>query len=275
MSKLIITLYSFAILLLVICCTAALSNAEEKTLNSIINHRPQRTQTVPDSFDLADHGFNIPISNSQQCAGGNVANSIAETIAGVHMVKHGLRQAVALSAAQLVDCSYVEFQCDGGDPGPTVDSLVKNAGGLIATNASYPYSGSIIQGNPGPCRMPGSTDFQVGARVTGHVDLPNNEEALQEILVRTGPISIAVDDDAVQEYNGGILSDAVCKIFNFYQIALTLQGYKTTIINGTTVKYWIARSTFGSQYGEKGLMYLPFGKNCSGLAGMARSVTVA
>jgi hypothetical protein len=298
MSKLLITL-SFAILLVV--CAMLVSAKDSIKIKGRLapKHKKEVLQRVkydysrhknfksgdalPEFFDWA-HIMDLPIGDMNQCGTSTVSFSLTGTIAGVAMVHHALDKATAMSAAQLTDCfsqgGGIGGDCCGSEPTTIIDGLIKYGKGLIATNASYPYVGNITQGSPGRCRLPGSNGFVVGAKVTGFVPLPNDEVKIQEYLYRYGPVSVVIDPTILETYTGGIISGSQCA-FNYYEHMLSITGFGVSNVNGTQVKYWVARNEWGPNWGAewmnqgKGYVLLERGVNCTGLAGMANSVTVA
>ena len=231
-------------------------------------------KTLPATFDWRDHGFNLPIWGAKsQCGGLTVAAAVADAISGADFVTNKLSRPTRCSAAQLIDCFDVEDGCNGGMPDGTITNLIKNSSGLLATDADYPWSSRNSQGQSGPCRSSPSSWKPCASKVTGFKNLPNDEDALQEILYREGPIMVVVSPTTLMNYTGGVLTGNQCQ-FQYYEHMMLLTGWGVRYINGNYIKYWAGRSDWGQDFGENGWINFEFGVNCTGIAGWARQVTV-
>ena len=110
---------------------------------------------------------------------------------------------VSLSEQNLVDCVYPGSSgCGGGWMGDAFDYIQSNNG--IDTEASYPYIG-YDQG----CSFKRNN---VGATITGYVNVGTTEAALQEAVANVGPISVAIDasQPSFQTYNSGVYYERNC-----------------------------------------------------------------
>ena len=89
----------------------------------------------------------------------------------------------------------------------------------------------------------------------------NSEEALEWMLRHVGPLAVALNGAAPSflDYNGGIYRDYSCRT-TVANHALLLVGYGQEDVqvepgtSNTTVYYWIARNSWGTEWGENGLV---------------------
>lgn len=87
-----------------------------------------------------------------------------------------------------------------------------------------------------------------------------NEAALEEAVATIGPVAVMMDPYLTVDYKSGIFDDRYCSVFRIHQ-AVLLVGYGTE--NGR--KFWIAKNSWGSDWGEDGYIRLLRGVNQCGL----------
>ena len=239
------------------------------------HHSFSSSKTLPAVFDWADHGFDLPIwGANSECGGLTVAAAVADAISGADFVTNKLSRPTRCSAAQLIDCFDIIDGCNGGRPDSTIEGIIHNSSGLVATATDYPWAPINERGGEGACRSDPSSWKACSNKVTGFEKLPNDEKLLQEILYREGPIMVVTSPAYIYNYTGGIVSGGECA-FNGYEHMLLCTGWGVRYDNGKYVKYWRCRSDFGETWGEEGNVNLEFGVNCSGIAGWARQAKVA
>jgi cathepsin L len=110
---------------------------------------------------------------------------------------------VSLSEQNLIDCVFPgESGCDGGWMGDAFEYIESNNG--INTEESYPYVGYYQD-----CKF---KKKNVGAYVSGYVNVDATEAALQEAVATIGPISAAIDSSktSFQHYYGGVYFEPNC-----------------------------------------------------------------
>jgi C1A family cysteine protease len=190
-----------------------------------------------DSVDWRKKGAVTAVKDQGQC-GSCWSFSTTGNIEGQwFLANHSL---VALSEQELVSCDTVDSGCNGGLMDNAFNWLVSNKNGELATEASYPYvSGG---GSVPSCADSGRT---IGAKITGHQDLPHNETQMGTWLAKNGPIAIAVDASSWQTYMGGIMTN--CES-NQLDHGVLLVGYG---VSGST-PYWIIKNSWASSWGEQG-----------------------
>ena len=93
----------------------------------------------------------------------------------------------------------------------------------------------------------------------------------------TAPASICVDASEWSSYSGGVF-DGSCKS-GYYQLDHCVQLIGYTGYSGSADSssdgYYIVRNSWGSDWGEDGMIYLPMGSNACGVATEATFVTIA
>jgi len=158
----------------------------------------------------------------------------------------GTKKLTPVSEQELVSCDKVDAGCNGGLMDQAFQWLIDNKDGKIVTEASYPYTSG--GGVTGSCKWKSS--MEVGSTVTGHEDLPHDEDQMAAWMQKNGPISIAVDATSFQTYTGGVMSN--CESFMLDHGVLAV---------GYTSDYWIIKNSWGSSWGESGYIRVAKGSN--------------
>jgi hypothetical protein len=106
---------------------------------------------------------------------------------------------ISLWEQELVDCDSSDGACSGGDMDTAFEFIVNNGG--LTTEGNYPYTG--VNGTCNSNRASSSA-----ASITGHEDVPANDEASLQKAVAAQPVSVALDggDNLFRFYKGGVLS---------------------------------------------------------------------
>jgi cysteine peptidase B len=208
------------------------------------------TFKAPGSFDWRSQGVVTPIKNQGQCGScwsfsttGNIEGQWA--IAG-----HGL---VSLSEQELVSCDTTDSGCGGGLPTNAYQWLISYHSGQIVMSSQYPY----VSGNgqvPG-CGLGGQT---VGAVIAGFNYVTQSEGAMINWLVAHGPISIGVDAETWQTYNGGVMTNCYGTALDH---AVLIVGYNVD----ASPPFWIVKNQWGASWGESGYIRLAYGSDQCGI----------
>lgn len=166
---------------------------------------------------------------------------------------------VSLSPQELVDCSWLNLGCNGGNQAPAYNYIIKYG---LDTLASYPYRGD----SSWQCA---ADKGKVGAHIknykwaTSHV----NETLMMVNLVGWAPLSICLDASTWSSYTGGILSSNCGSTLDH---CVQLVGYGTS----NNVDYWLVRNSWGADWGEQGYIRVIRDKNMCGIADSAASAVV-
>ncbi|KAI3440004.1 uncharacterized protein J3R85_004155 [Psidium guajava] len=215
---------------------------------------------IPAALDWRTKKAVTPVKDQGRC-GSCWAFSAVAAVEGITMLKKG--KLVSLSEQELVDCDVNGD--DSGCVGGYMDSafeFIKSKGGLT-TEENYPYLG-----NQQTCNS--AKTVKHAASITGHQDVPaNNEKALLQ-AVANQPVSVAIESAGFefQFYSSGVFAGSCGTSTNH---AVTAVGYgKTTA--GT--KYWLLKNSWGTGWGESGYMRIQRDVSSkTGLCGLATSAS--
>ncbi|KAL8195289.1 hypothetical protein R6Q57_025692 [Mikania cordata] len=200
--------------------------------------RYENVTTVPSSIDWRKRGVVTPIKNQGQC-GSCWAFSTIAAVEGVTAINNG--KLISLSEQELIDCdtSDEDQGCEGGCMNSGFDFIVKNKG--INTEDAYPYKES-----DSTCNIT-KTTF-VAAKITGHENVPANDESALMKAVAMQPVSVAIDDTDFdfRFYESGVYNGTCGTNLKH---AVTVVGYGTS---DDGIKYWLVKNSWGVGWGEEG-----------------------
>lgn len=213
---------------------------------------------APESVDWVQRGAVTPVKNQQQC-GSCWAFSTTGNIEGQWFLKKG--QLISLSEQQLVDCDNLDQGCNGGLPSNAYSEIIRMGG--LEKESAYPYTAQ-----DGNCQFDKS---KVVVTISGQVAISENEEKMATWCAANGPISIGINANNMQYYNGGVARP------NRYSCdpseldhGVLITGYG--VDNGD--KYWTVKNSWGPDWGESGYYRVVRGEGACGLNRMCTSSTV-
>jgi len=221
-----------------------------------------RAGDIPDSWSWVDQKKTTAVKDQGQC-GSCWAFSATEGVESAWLMANNT--AVVLSPQQVVSCDKVDQGCNGGDL-PTAFAYVKKEG--QEDNADYPYSSG--GGNTGVCKY-NSADVKV--HISGFQYAVNdgrkNDTILAVASYANGPLSICVDAETWQNYNGGILKRD-CGTSLDHCVQLVGWGVQST------TEYWIVRNSWNTDWGLSGYIWIErnSGKDLCGITEEATWVTL-
>lgn len=176
-----------------------------------------------------------------------------------------------MSVQELIDCDSAADQgCTGGNP--LLAFYFIHRYGLTSWD-NYPYVGYEDICHKKLVRSP-----IVSVKSWGIVS-PNHENHMELVLRYIGPIAVGINGahPSFLAYSGGIFDSAHCK--QAANHALLIVGYgQERDVDGTIIKYWIARNSWGKGWGENGFVRIARregSKGIAGVCGIARSPSVA
>ena len=195
-----------------------------------------KLEDLPESYDWREHGAVTPVKNQGSC-GSCWAFSAVANIEGLHQIQSG--KLVAFSESELVDCDNVDKGCNGGLMDNAFKWLHENGG--LNTEDDYPYEAKKEK-----CNIK-KDKFRV--KIAGFLDISQNEDEIVEQLIKTGPLSVALNATPLQFYFGGIFNplDALCNPKGLNH-GVTIVGYGEE----KGKKFWIVKNSWGKGWGETG-----------------------
>jgi len=221
-------------------------------------------------WDWREHGAVTPVKDQGQCGSCWAFSTAEEVESASFMAGNPLEE---FSVEQIVSCDDSDGGCNGGDTGTGLQYVI-NTGGL-ASKADYPYTSG--NGDSGRCK---SFNIEGGAIKGMSYATPScnwggcnsqNEDQLKTSLASGGPVSICVNAEEWQTYqgNGEIMTNSSCGGHRARDLdhCVQLVGYDT---NSSGESYWLVRNSWNTNWGNGGYIYLKLGDNVCGVANEAR-----
>jgi len=217
---------------------------------------------IPDSFDWRTNKDPVvtPIKDQGAC-GSCWAFSTVGNIEGQWALAGN--KLTSLSEQNLVDCDHhcmtyeneqaCDAGCDGGLPPNAYAYVIDNKG--IDTEDSYSYDGYDR-----PCRFKAAN---VGAKLVNWTFVSQNEDDMAAVLVKQGPLSVAVEADMWQFYVGGVF---YLPCGTSLDHAVLLVGYgKEKDVFFRDMPYWTVKNSWGSDWGSSGYIFVQRGVGRCGI----------
>jgi len=180
-----------------------------------------------------------------------------------------------LSVQELVDCDRRYDQgCAGGNPLLAFYFLHRFG---VTSSKNYPYTGEMNS-----CQYR-KVDEPIATVETWGILTPDHENNMEKVLRYIGPVAVGLigADTAFLSYQSGIFMSSKGGRCDVGQAdhAMLITGYGQEVLSdGTIQKYWIARNSWGTGWGEDGyvkMARLGGKKGHRGVCGIARSPSVA
>jgi len=221
-----------------------------------------KVQATPSFFDWREKGAVTAVKDQGQC-GSCWAFSVTENIESMWILAGKANNTINLSPQQIVDCDTSDDGCEGGNP-PTAYDYVISAGGMEPI-VDYPYTAE-----DGNCNF---NSGDVVAKISNWqwATETYSETDIQQNMLSWGPLSICVDAEAWQDYEGGVMTWEECAWINVLDHCVDLIGYNAT---DTSNSYWIVRNSWNTNWGVEGYIYLEMWEDTCGLTHEASSAIV-
>ena len=207
-------------------------------------------EAAPAEFDWRKQAAVGDVKDQGSC-GSCWAFSTVANLEGLYAIKN--KKQVVLSEQQLVDCDTDQDNgCNGGLMEDAFRYVQEHG---LALSSDYKYTG-----RDGTCK---ASRVKSAIAIKGQHFAPDqDEENIKKMLVETGPLSIAVNAEPLQFYDGGILNaDASECDPQALNHGVAIVGYGSE--NGQA--YWIIRNSWGPNWGEKGYVRFALGNGVCGV----------
>ncbi|CAL4991040.1 unnamed protein product [Urochloa decumbens] len=218
---------------------------------------------LPASVDWRMMGVVTPAKNQGSSCGACWAFAAVATMESAQAIRTGLAPPL-LSEQQLVDCDGYDQGCRGGWPSTAFQWVIQSGG--ITWALYYPYTGWKSD----QCRR-----FNPLVRLRSYQFVSSDEVSLMQAVAQQ-PVAVTVNfnDPCLQHYYYGVYDGScfwsgvyvsrACQMWTNHVIAIVGYGAKP---DGT--KYWIAKNSWGQNWGENGFIYLHRRSPATGLCGLA------
>jgi len=221
--------------------------------------------TLPKEHDWRSLNAVTPVKNQGAC-GSCWAFSVAGNVEGQQAIKNG--ELLSLSEQELVDCDKRDNGCNGGLPENAYKTLVELGG--LELESEYGYDGKDEA-----CQYNRS---KVAVRVSGGVEISQNETQMAQWLFKNGPISVGLNANAMQFYKGGVSHPwkFLCSADGIdHGVLIVGFGEHEYPLFHKKMPYWIIKNSWGEGWGELGYYRLYRGDGTCGINMMTSSAVVA
>jgi len=196
----------------------------------------------PGAIDWVKAGKVSPIQDQKLCGGcwAWATTSVIESAVAIQTNS----PLVKLSEAMLLECTdaATSHGCDGGSHRSAMSWVQKNG---LATNAEYPWSGSLQR-----CRRPTSPTPKI---TKVWLSSGGSEAEILNVVKTRGPVTASVTTNMVwQHYKSGVIHASDCEDSFDTDHVVTIVGAGT--FKGLPV--WIIRNSWGTKWGYQGYGYV-------------------
>lgn len=218
-----------------------------------IQHVALKTLGRLTPIDWRKHNGNSYVSSiKDQDACGCCFSFAAATVLEFWAAPQGYPKSI--SPQHLMDCTsvdnYPNSGCDGGLMEYVFD-YAKNHPVLLEQDNPYKDKQTVCN------RHNEWSHVQIyDYKVLTRNQYSDAEKQMEQLLHLYGPISVGIDSENMDNYQGGIFKADMCG--TDIDHAVTIVGY--------TKNAWIIKNSWGPYWGENGYLYLEKGKNACGVA---------
>ncbi|KAJ8720870.1 hypothetical protein PYW08_006335 [Mythimna loreyi] len=234
--------------------------ANEPHHNIYVIIRKKRV-ALPLQVDWRAQGVISPVQDQGLC-GACWAFSTVGTIEAMAAIKTGKLE--KLSVQEAIDCAGLgNSGCAGGDICLLLDWLTMTDS-VIEKETEYP-----LRNSDGACRAKKNS---TGVKVQSFTcdDFVGAEDQILTALATHGPVTVAVNALTWQNYLGGVIQFHCGGSPMELNHAVQLVGYDLS----ADVPYYIAKNSWGKDFGNAGYLNLAIGTNICGLANEVATVDV-
>ncbi|KAM3966024.1 cathepsin O [Aphomia sociella] len=225
-----------------------------------LNERKKRA-LLPLQVDWRSKGVIGPVRDQGLC-GACWAFSTVGTMEAMAAIKSGKLE--TLSVQEVIDCAGLGNNgCAGGDICLLLDWLLLS-NTSVQLDKEYPLR--LLNG---VCQAKKNA---TGVRVASFTcdDFVGAEDKILQALATHGPVTVAVNALTWQNYLGGVIQYHCSGSYVNLNHAVELVGYDMT----ADVPHYIAKNSWGSDFGLGGYLKLAIGTNVCGLANEVATVDV-
>ncbi|XP_068970681.1 cathepsin O-like [Bombus flavifrons] len=227
-------------------------------------NRVKKSVSIPLRFDWRDKGVITPVRNQGSC-GACWAFSTVEVVESMYAIKNGTLH--MLSVQEMIDCAKnSNFGCEGGDICSLLSWLLASKV-QIFQESTYPLVGKTSM-----CKLGKMIDKASGVKIRDF-NCDNFVDAEDELLITVathGPVAAAVNALSWQNYLGGVIQYHCDGSFDSLNHAVQIIGYDKS----AAIPHYIIKNSWGTNFGDKGYMYIGIGNNLCGIANQVSSLDI-
>ena len=222
------------------------TDAEYKKLLGFKHHELKNVSTIEfpealqDEVNWVTAGAVTPVKDQGQC-GSCWSFSTTGALEGLDFVKKGVLP--NLSEQQLVDCSLLNFGCNGGSMALAFKYSETHP---LESESDYPY---IAARSAGGCKYNKSLGKFAP---TSYSAVTQQSTTALKAAIAQQPVSVAIEADKLvfQMYKGGVLTGTACGTQLDHGVLAV--GYGT--LNG--VDYYLVKNSWSANWGDQGYVRL-------------------